>query len=67
MISPQTPAPLAARNYCLQSGAIFHADRGSQHLSQVFAEVIDQLDFRRSVGRVGSCFDNLKRNRSMRR
>ena len=49
---------MAARNYWLQSGAIFHTDRGSQYLSQAFAEVVDQLDLRHSVGRVGSCFDN---------
>jgi putative transposase len=49
---------MAARNYCLQSAAIFHTDRGSQYLSQAFAEVVDQLDLRHSVGRVGSCFDN---------
>ena len=49
---------MAARNYCLQSAAIFHTDRGSQYLSQAFAEVVDQLDLRHSVGQVGSCFDN---------
>ncbi|MDQ3900576.1 MAG: IS3 family transposase, partial [Actinomycetota bacterium] len=49
---------MAARNYCRQPGAIFHTDRGSQYLSQAFAEVVDQLDLRHSVGRVGSCFDN---------
>jgi putative transposase len=49
---------MAARNYCLQPGAIFHTDRGSQYLSQGFAEVVDQLGLRHSVGRIGSCFDN---------
>jgi transposase InsO family protein len=49
---------MAARNYWLQSEAIFHTDRGSQYLSQAFAEVVDQLNLRHSVGRVGSCFDN---------
>jgi transposase InsO family protein len=49
---------MTARNYCLQSAAIFHTDRGSQYLSQAFAEVVDQLDLRHSVGRIGSCFDN---------
>jgi putative transposase len=29
---------MAARNYCLEPGAIFHTDRGSQYLSQAFAE-----------------------------
>jgi putative transposase len=49
---------MAARNYDLEPGAIFHSDRGSQYLSQAFAEVAAQLDIRQSVGRVGSCFDN---------
>jgi putative transposase len=49
---------MAARNYCLQPAAIFHTDRGSQYLSEAFAEVVDQLGLRHSVGRVGSCFDN---------
>lgn len=49
---------MAARNYTLEPGAIFHTDHGSQYLSAAFAEVADQLDVRHSVGRVGSCFDN---------
>jgi putative transposase len=49
---------MAARNYRLEPGAIFHTDRGSQYLSHAFAETAAQLDIRRSVGRVGSCFDN---------
>jgi putative transposase len=49
---------MAARNHYLEPGAIFHTDHGSQYLSQAFAETIDQLGLRHSVGRVGSCFDN---------
>jgi putative transposase len=49
---------MAARNYDLESEAIFHSDHGSQYLSQAFAETAAQLDIRQSVGRVGSCFDN---------
>src|SRR3712207_4068418 len=49
---------MAARNYCLEPGAIFHTDRGCQYLSQAFAETATQLNIRQSVGRVGSCFDN---------
>jgi putative transposase len=49
---------MAARNYDLEPKVIFHTDRGSQYLSQAFAEVAAQLDVRHSVGRVGSCFDN---------
>jgi transposase InsO family protein len=29
---------MTARNYCLEPRTIFHIDRGSQHLSQAFAE-----------------------------
>ncbi len=51
---------MAARNYPLHPGAIFHSDRGSprQYLSQAFAAAVAGLDVRQSVGRVGSCFDN---------
>jgi putative transposase len=49
---------MAARNRPLEPGAVFHTDHGSQYLSAAFAEVVDQLDVRHSVGRVGSCFDN---------
>jgi len=49
---------MAARNHHLDPAAIFHTDRGSQYLSQAFCELLDQLDIRHSVGRVGSCFDN---------
>jgi putative transposase len=49
---------MAARNHYLEPEAIFHTDHGSQYLSRAFAEVVEQLDLRHSVGRVGSCFDN---------
>lgn len=49
---------MASRNQRIEPGGVFHTDRGSQYLSQAFAEVLDQLDVRHSVGRVGSCFDN---------
>ena len=49
---------MAARNYTLADGAIFHSDRGTQYTSQSFAEAAAELDVRRSVGRTGSCFDN---------
>ena len=50
---------MAARNYQLQPEAIFHSDHGSQYLSQAFAEAAARLDVRQSMGRVGSCFDNV--------
>lgn len=49
---------MAARNYTLADGAIFHSDRGTQYTSQAFAEAATELGVRRSVGRTGSCFDN---------
>ncbi len=39
-------------------GVIFHADRGSQYTSDVFAQVCDGFGIRRSMGRVGSSYDN---------
>ncbi|MCX5233056.1 IS3 family transposase [Streptomyces sp. NBC_00233] len=40
------------------AGVIFHADRGSQYTSAAFAQVSDQFGIRRSMGRVGSSYDN---------
>lgn len=37
---------------------IFHSDRGCQYTSQEFADVTDELDIRRSLGRTGTCYDN---------
>jgi transposase InsO family protein len=49
---------MAARNYHLASGAIFHSDRGSNYTSRQFAQTLESLDIRHSVGRTGICFDN---------
>jgi putative transposase len=49
---------MAARNYPLTNGAIFHSDRGSQYMSQEFADHAAELGLRRSVGRTGVCWDN---------
>jgi putative transposase len=49
---------MAARNYPLTTGAIFHTDRGSQYMSQEFADHAAKLGLRRSVGRTGVCWDN---------
>jgi putative transposase len=49
---------MAARNYPLVEGAIFHSDRGTQYTSKAFAAATDLLDIRRSVGATGVCFDN---------
>ncbi len=39
-------------------GVIFHADRGSQYTAAAFAQVSDGYGIRRSMGRVGSSYDN---------
>jgi len=49
---------MAARNYSLAEGAIFHSDRGTQYTSDAFAKKTESLNIRRSVGRTGVCFDN---------
>lgn len=40
------------------TGVIFHSDRGSQYTSAAFAQVSDEYGIRRSMGRVGSSYDN---------
>lgn len=40
------------------AGVIFHSDRGSQYVSADFAAACDQHRIRRSMGRVGSSYDN---------
>jgi transposase InsO family protein len=49
---------MAARNYALAEGCIFHSDRGTQYMSDQFAKHAGSLDIRRSVGRTGVCYDN---------
>jgi putative transposase len=49
---------MAAANYPLAEGAIFHSDRGTQYMSEAFAEHAGELGLRRSVGRTGVCYDN---------
>lgn len=49
---------MAARNYALAPGAIFHSDRGTQYTSKAFAVVTGLLDIQQSVGATGVCFDN---------
>jgi putative transposase len=39
-------------------GAIFHSDRGSNYTSGQFAQILESLNIRHSVGRTGLCFDN---------
>lgn len=42
----------------VQPGAVFHSDRGSQYTSAEFAAYAEGRDLLRSMGKVGSCFDN---------
>jgi transposase InsO family protein len=49
---------MAARNYLLPTGAIFHSDRGSNYTSAEFAKTLRELGIRQSVGRTGICYDN---------
>lgn len=50
---------MAARNTTIQHEVtIFHSDRGSQYMSQEFADYCGSLGIRRSVGRTGICYDN---------
>ena len=49
---------MAARNLDLPADAVFHSDRGSNYTSGEFAEVLEGLGIRQSVGRTGTCYDN---------
>ena len=49
---------MAARTQVLSDGAVFHSDRGSNYTSVDFAETLDGLGIRQSVGRTGICYDN---------
>ena len=49
---------MAARNLDLPEGAIFHSDRGSNYTSAKFADELEKLGIRQSVGRTGICYDN---------
>jgi putative transposase len=49
---------MAARNLKLPEGAIFHSDRGSNYTSGEFADKLNKLSIRQSVGRTGICYDN---------
>ncbi|MFC4115092.1 IS3 family transposase, partial [Nonomuraea zeae] len=49
---------MAAGTGLLQSGAVFHSDRGSNYTSDEFGRFLTGLGIRRSVGRTGVCWDN---------
>ncbi len=37
---------------------VFHSDRGSTYTSKTFTRLCPTMGIRKSMGRVGSCFDN---------
>jgi putative transposase len=49
---------MAARNYGLAAGVIFHSDRGCQYTSTEFRTLLTGLRISPSVSRTGVCFDN---------
>jgi transposase InsO family protein len=40
------------------AGVVFHSDKGSEYTADLFAAACRRLGITRSMGRVGSCFDN---------
>ena len=46
---------MAARNYPLAEGAIFHSGRGSNYTSARFARTLKDHQIRHSAGRTGIC------------
>lgn len=48
---------MAARNYNLVPGVIFHCDRDGYYTSGQFVWTLESLNVRHSVGRTGVCFD----------
>ena len=54
----QQAIEMAARNYSLAEGAVFHSDRGSNYTSCEFARTLKKHNLRQSVGRTGICYDN---------
>jgi len=53
MFAIQQAIEMAARNYSLAEGAVFHSDRGSNYTSCEFAKTLKMHNLRQSVGRTG--------------
>jgi transposase InsO family protein len=49
---------MAAGNIELQSGCVFHSDRGAQYTSAEYRTKLQALEVAPSVGRTGVCWDN---------
>lgn len=47
---------LVIRGY--PKGVLFHSDRGSQHCSYAFRDIINEYEFSQSMSRKGNCWDN---------
>jgi putative transposase len=52
---------MAAGRMKIESGAIFHSDRGSNYTSDEFARVLRRYGMRQSVGRTGVCWEVSRR------
>ncbi|MET4050319.1 transposase InsO family protein [Rhodococcus sp. UYP5] len=48
----------AASTTLIESGAIFHSDRGSVYASRAYRALVSSLGMRSSMGRTGVCWDN---------
>jgi putative transposase len=49
---------MAIRNRNIQTGLIFHSDRGVQYANNKFANVLDSYKVNRSMSGKGNCWDN---------
>lgn len=49
---------MTARNHTLSQDCVFHSDRGTQYTSTQFADKLQSLGLRQSLGRTGICYDN---------
>lgn len=49
---------MAIRNRNIQTGLIFHSDRGVQYANNKFANVLESYQVTRSMSRKGNCWDN---------
>jgi transposase InsO family protein len=50
----------AVARYGKRRRCILHSDRGSQHTSHLFRQILDANGFVQSMGRTGSCYDNAR-------